>query len=51
LSNTNSKSHVDQHTNGGLRNLVMISLGVDDPNALVQDCFDGIEEDADGYSD
>jgi len=50
LSNTNSKSHVDRHTNGELRNLVMISLGVDDPNSLVRDCFDGIEEDVDGDS-
>ena len=51
LSNTNSKARIDRHTNGDLRNLVMISLGVDDPNSLVRDCFDGIEEDADGDSD
>lgn len=51
LGNKNSKSHVDRHTNGDLRNLVMISLGVDDPNSLVRDCFDGIEGDVDGDSD
>jgi len=51
LSNTNSKACVDRHTNGDLRDLVMISLGVHDPNSLVRDCFDGIEEDADGDSD
>ena len=51
LSNTNSKSSVDRHTNGDLRNLVMISLGVDDPNGLVCECFDGIEEDAYGDSE
>lgn len=51
LSNTNSKACVDRHTNGGLRNLVMISLNIDNPNALVRDCFDGIEEDANGDSD
>jgi hypothetical protein len=51
LSNTNSKACVDRHTNGDLRDLVMISLGVHDPNRLVRDCFDGIEEDADGDSD
>ena len=50
LSNTDSKARVDRHTNGDLRNLVMISLGVDNPNALVRDCFEGIEEDADGDS-
>ena len=51
LSNTNSKASVDRHTNGDLRNLVMISLGVDDPNGLVCECFDGIEEDAYGDSE
>lgn len=51
LSNTDSKARVDRHTNGDLRNLVMISLGVDDPNGLVRDCFDGIEEDANGDSE
>ena len=51
LSDTRSKLNVDRHTNGDLRNLVMISMGVDDPNSLVRDCFDGIEEDADGDSD
>ena len=51
LSNTNSKSYVDQHTNGDLRNLVMISLGIDDPNGLIAQCFDGLEEGDDGDSD
>jgi len=51
LSNQNSKASVARHTNGSLRNLVMISLSIDNPNALVRDCFDGIEEDADGDSD
>jgi len=51
LSNTKSKWIVDRHTNGDLRNLVMISLGMDDLNGLVRDCFDGIEEDAYGDSE
>lgn len=51
LSNTNSKSHVDRHTNSDLRNLVMISLGVDEPNSLVRECFNGIEGDVDDDSD
>ncbi len=51
LSNTNSKSYVDQHTNSDLRNLVMISLGIDDPNGLIDQCFDGLEESDDGDSD
>lgn len=51
LSNTNTKSQVDQHTTDDLRTLVMISLGVDSPNTLVRDCFDAIEEQADGDPD
>ena len=51
LSNTNSKSHVDKHTNGDMRNFVMISLGIDDPNGLIDQCFDGLEERDDGDSD
>lgn len=45
LSNTNCVSHVKQHT-GELHNLVMISLGLDDPGGLVSSCFDGIEEES-----
>lgn len=51
MSNANARSHVDRHTSGDLRHLVMISLGVDDPNGLVQDCFDGLEEEANGDPD
>jgi len=51
LSNTNSKACVDRNTNGNLRNLVMISLGIDDPNGLIGQCFDGLEESDDGDSD
>jgi len=50
LSNTNTKSKVDQHAAEDLRPLVMISLGVDNPNTLVRDCFDAIEEQANGNS-
>jgi Cap4 SAVED domain len=49
LSNTDSKAKVDKHTNGTMTNLVMISLGVVDPNQLVSECFDGIEGEA--YAD
>jgi hypothetical protein len=48
VSNMNAKSNVDRHTNGKLRNLVMISLGMDEPDVFVRDCFDGIEEQANG---
>ena len=44
ISDTNSKSNVDQHTEGSLRNLVMISLGINNPSQLVNDCFERIEE-------
>lgn len=48
VSNKNAKSNVDSHTCGNLRNLVMISLGMDEPGEFVRDCFNGIEEQADG---
>ena len=51
LSNINSKSKIDQHSDGRLRDLVMISLGVDGPSQLVDDCFEGIEEEACGDPD
>ncbi len=44
LSDDKSKSKVHEHTNAELRSLVMISLGIDAPGNLVEDCFDGIEE-------
>jgi len=44
LSDTRSKRYVDQYTNYGLRNLVMVSLGIDDPNGLVDQSFNEIEE-------
>jgi hypothetical protein len=49
LSTTAGKSKIDEHTEGNLETLVMISLGVDDPEKLVADCFEGIEEEA--YAD
>ena len=51
LSNTNSKSQVDRHTSGDLRNLVMLSFGMDDPNGMVDQCFDGLEQSDNGDSD
>lgn len=44
LSDDKSKSKVHEHTTAELRGLVMISLGIDAPGNLVEDCFDGIEE-------
>ena len=44
LSDDKSKSKVHEHTTAELRSLVMISLGIDAPGNLVEDCFDGIEE-------
>ncbi len=46
LSDANSKSKVNEHTTADLRSLVMISLGIDAPGNLVEDCFNGIEESA-----
>lgn len=44
LSDDKSKSKVHEHTTAELRSLVMISLGIDAPGNLVEDCFNGIEE-------
>lgn len=44
LSDGKSKSKIHEHTTAELRNLVMISLGIDDPGDFVADCFNGIEE-------
>ncbi|MGE4285098.1 MAG: Hachiman antiphage defense system protein HamA [Phycisphaerae bacterium] len=44
MSNTNAASLVKSHTENNLRNLVMISLGVEHPNDLISACYDGIEE-------
>jgi hypothetical protein len=46
LSDDNSKSKVNEHTTADLRSLVMISLGIDAPASLVEECFNGIEESA-----
>jgi hypothetical protein len=51
LSDTKSKQYVDQYTNYDLRNLVMVSLGIDDPNGLVEQSFNKIEECDDDDSD
>jgi len=49
LSTRDSKIKVDQHTDNKLRSLVMISLGMDDPEKLLRYCFEKIEEEA--YAD
>lgn len=48
MSSTDSKAKVDLHTNGDLRNLVMISLSINDPSSFATDCFEKIEEEAYG---
>lgn len=44
MSTTNAASHINSHTEDKLRNLVMISFGVDQPNNLISNCYHGIEE-------
>ena len=43
LSDTRSAERVARSTPGSLRRLAMISLGVDDPDSLVNDCFEELE--------
>ena len=38
-SNAGTSKYVNSHTTNNLRNLVMISLGVPNPNDLVRDCY------------
>jgi len=49
LSTTDGKNKIDQHAESSLQSLVMISLGTGDPEKLVADCFERIEEEA--YAD
>lgn len=46
IGNSNSASHVNSHTTNNLRNLIMISLGTENPNNLVAACYDVIEEES-----
>lgn len=46
LSNSNAASHVNRHTERKLHNLVMISLGISQPDDLISACFNDIEEEA-----
>lgn len=46
LSNATSRAKINRHTDGALRNLVMISLGMDNPSQVAHDCFEGIETEA-----
>lgn len=46
MSNNNSSSNVNSHATNSLRNLVMISLGTENPSGLVTACYNGIEEES-----
>lgn len=48
LSNQNSANPINAHADSNIRELVMISLSMSEPNDLVNACFDGIEEEAHG---
>ena len=48
LSNKNSANPINAHADSNIRELVMISLAISNPNELVTACFDGIEEEAHG---
>jgi hypothetical protein len=45
MSNTNAGANIDRSTESGLHNLLMISLGVDSPEVLVDDAFQRLEQD------
>ena len=42
LSDASASRCINSHTTHNLRDLVMVSLGVPDPNDLVRDCYDNI---------
>lgn len=43
MSNHNAKNPVNKHTSDSLQNLHMISLGMQNPEDIVQQAFDGLE--------
>lgn len=44
ISNHNAKNHINNHTSNSLNNLLMISLGVKNPERMVKEAFDKLEE-------
>ncbi|MSS11821.1 MULTISPECIES: Hachiman antiphage defense system protein HamA [Clostridia] len=44
MSNNNAKKVVNKHTNDNLKNLMMISLGMKEPEEIVQQAFKRMEE-------
>lgn len=43
MSNHNTKNHINKHTDNKLRHLLMISLGMQDPQTIVKHAFEGLE--------
>ena len=43
MSNQNAKNHVNRHTTDNLHNLLMISLGIQNPETMVKKAFEGLE--------
>lgn len=43
MSNHNAKNHINKHTDNKLHNLLMISLGMQDPQIIVKHAFEGLE--------
>ena len=43
MSNHNAKNHINRHTDNKLHNLLMISLGMQDPKTIVKHAFEGLE--------
>jgi hypothetical protein len=43
LSDTKSAERVDRATPNSLRRLAMISLGVDAPDSLIDECYNNLE--------
>ena len=44
MSNHNAKNHINKHTANGLHNLLMISLGMHDPETIVKKAFEDLEK-------
>lgn len=43
MSNQNTKNYINKHTNNKLHNLLMISLGMQDPQTIVRRAFERLE--------
>ncbi|HOO51349.1 MAG TPA: DUF1837 domain-containing protein, partial [Alphaproteobacteria bacterium] len=45
MSNTNARANINRNSQTQLHNLLLMSLGIDNPSSVVKDAFDKLEND------